>query len=70
MVFESGEKTNFAMPNDRTGVIRAMKFLVEDIDRVSKFYQKVFGSADFFPLFGHARESNLLNRGCVIFMLT
>ena len=47
-----------------------MKFLIEDIDRVSKFYQKVFGSADFFPLFGHARESNLLNRGCVIFMLT
>lgn len=42
------------MPNDRTEVIRAMKFLVEDIDRVSKFYQKVFGLADFFPLFGHA----------------
>ena len=70
MVFDSGEKTNFAMPNDRTEVIRAMKFLVEDIDRVSKFYQKVFGLADFFPLFGHARESNLLNRGCFIFRLT
>ena len=37
---------------------------------MSKFYQKVFGLADFFPLFGHARESNLLNRGCFIFRLT
>ena len=70
MAFDSGEKTNFAMPNDRTEVIRAMKFLVEDIDRVSKFYQKVLGLADFFPLFGHARESDLLNRRCFIFRLT
>ena len=31
------------MPNDRTVAIRAMKFLVEDIDRVTGFYQNVFG---------------------------
>ena len=70
MVFDSEEMTNFAMPNDRTEVIRAMKFLVEDIDRVSKFCQKVFGLADFFPLFGHAREFNLPNRGYFMFRLT
>jgi len=70
MVFDPGEKTNYAMRNDRTEVLRAMKFLVGDIDSVSKFYQKVFGLEDFFPLFGHARESNPLNRGCFILRLT
>ena len=70
MVFDSDEKTNFAIPNDRTEVIRAMKFLVEDIERVSRFYQKVFGLADFFPLFGHALEFNLLDRGYFICRLT